>query len=147
MKTFAAHLTESLNSSYTIVKKEWNDAGAHFSFLDDDDNIFHCHFEREEISRNDLDGVVIEVNFNQQTRRGLTTDLTNNSKNALKVYSTIGNALKRYVSEYPVNTITFYAAVTRTESIYRKLAIRIAKELDGKAFVKSGGFKVVLNRK
>lgn len=124
MIKFAEHLNESLDSSYKFVKQDWKKSRGIAVFHDDDDNIFHCTFDR-------YNSEEIEVIFSQRTGGKVNMEPTGNIKNALKVYSTIGKALQEYIADFPVSGIYFSAMNDRIFLVYQRLAKVIARRLNG----------------
>ena len=148
MIKFAEHINESLDSSYKFTKQDWTSRHGKVMFVDDDNNVFVASFDRfiiDEALRGDETMFVVEVSFWQRTDRGSAMRPTNNVKNALRVYSTIGQALKAYITEFSAEQIIFTAAVERTVEIYQRLATTIAKRLGGQVYRESRVFKVILN--
>lgn len=149
MKTFKQHLSESLSSSYPI-RMIRSDAAFHEFAFSDPDNHYHVVMMRHRPTGTDY---VLTVDFMAQhvlTRDGQKIPLnfetmpSGKAHNALKVYSTIGQQIKKYLVTNPVDRIYFSAASSRTLKVYSMLAKRIAKELGGTFDIDGGTFEIEL---
>lgn len=129
MISFKQFITEALDSSYPVVYKANTPQHVHYTFTDSDGNKFSVGMYRMNIAGK----VYTEVAFETEIKSGGTyTQPTGATKNALKVYSTVGKQLRDYIKVNPVDIISFSAASSRTYKIYDKLAKKIAEELHGK---------------
>lgn len=142
MITFKQHLSESLSSSFpveiTLHRAHGNIVRHHFGFDDNDGNKYHCEFVWVE------DQNVLVVDF---TSNGVSVRRERNqSSSPLKVYSTIGQQIRKFIADHPTNKITFSAAHNMTIPVYQLLAKRIAKEFGGTVHGSGGLFTIILKR-
>lgn len=129
MITFKQHLSESLSSSYPVDIYQLSERGCEFYFKDKDGTLYHVELDR--LIRPNGIGLAIDFKAKIAGNNTYTMGITGRSSNALKVYSTIGNQVRKYIKQYPVDKILYVAASERTFNAYALLAKRIASELNG----------------
>lgn len=126
MISFKQFITEALDSSYPVVYNDIEPRVGEYTFTADGVKF------KVAMYRYSKQKTYVEILFGASQNGGtLATQPTGATKNALKVYSTIGKELKEYIKKYPVDYITFSSVTPRTYVIYEQLAKRIARELNG----------------
>lgn len=151
MKSFAAYLIESLNSSYpiTVIRDDVTPSGVvkyGFTFADEKDVKFTVHMrfhhDMEWYDNSPKKIRFMEVDFHSNG----AFHPTGQAANPLRVYSTIGQHVVWFAKKHSVELIYFTAAHERTLTVYEKLAKRLAANMNGRLVHVGREFQVWINK-
>lgn len=133
MITFKQYLAEAFDKPYPIRVYESSNPKEimFFEFTDVDGVTFECN-----ISTNRTVGSnkqVASIRFGIKGERGTAAVYpSGKSSNAMRVYATIGMALKKFLQgNQDIDFIMYEAAHSKTSKIYSAFADRIAKSVNG----------------
>lgn len=139
MISFKSHIHESLSSTYPIESAYPNPIrkGVSYRFnFTGNGNLYEATF-----ALNDAE-TYMQIAFRGKNSLKIQGDRS--GSNALKVYGTIANELKKFVSVNPqLETIAFTASDDRTYDLYGTFIHKIAKQLGWKVMRDRGGYVAV----